>query len=111
MPAGNLRHHPIGRSTTLRCCGEVVQVVEEAVEYLKETSDLGLYLIRLDVSLIRDVVFFDVSFGNAPGMKSQLELAVLMVDNHNRANVVYYRSRSCFIVARSIMAAEDHVLV
>lgn len=84
--------------------------LKKVVDHLKGTSDLGLNFIILDVSSARVFVCSDKSFTNAPGMENQFIFFMLMVDNHNRANIVHYGSSKCHRVARAEMEAEVHAL-
>lgn len=73
---------------------------------MKETSDLGLNFVRLEVSLVRVAVLSEASSANAPEVKSQLGFVVLMVCNHKRENIVHYESNRYHRVEQFLMTAE-----
>lgn len=60
------------------------------MDHIKETSDIDLKFIMLDVDSARVVALTDASFANAPGMKSKFGFVVVMVEDWNQVNKVHY---------------------
>jgi hypothetical protein len=96
-------------------CGPVskktYKVLRDMVAYCRETYDVGLRFIPLDVSSLRLVLFTDASFGNADDLSSQLGFIVLLADGMNNANIIHYGSQKSKRVTRSVLAAEILALV
>ena len=85
--------------------------LRKAVEFLKETKEIGLTYVKLNMEEIKIVVLTDASFANAEGLKSQLGYLILLVDDTGRCNVLHYGSNRCRRIARSVMAAEIQALI
>lgn len=73
---------------------------EKTNKYVKETRQQGLYFTPLDLGSVKIVVDTHASFSNARRLKSQLGYGFLMVEHTGGANIVYYGSNKCKIVAR-----------
>lgn len=85
--------------------------LKKSIYHMKETRNIDLKFNKLDVNSVRVVVLSNTSFANTPGMKSQFEFVVLIVDDQNQANIVHYGSSNCHRVSRSLMVAELHMFV
>lgn len=85
--------------------------MHKIIEWCKETCEVGLKFVPLDMDTIRIVLFTDSSFANAEHSKSQLGFVVVLADGDNNANIVHFGSMACKRVARSVMAAELHSLI
>lgn len=83
----------------------------KAVDHMKQTRLQGLQLVAIDMSTVRVVALSDASFANASGMRSQIELAVLMSDGKQNASIVHYGPKRSPRVSRSTMAVEVQAVV
>lgn len=61
--------------------------------------------------MMRLVVLSNASFASAHDLTSQSGFVILMADESDCSNIVYYASSRCCCVSRSVMAAEVHALV
>lgn len=78
---------------------------------MHETKVNCLDFVRLEIESVRIVVLSDASLTNAAGLKNPLGFVVLMDGKYRHAKIVHYKSRCGHQIARSVMAAEVHVLV
>lgn len=81
------------------------------MDQLKETSDVGLKFIKLDIDTVKVRVLSDAVFCKLTGLKGQIGFIVFMVDGQNHAILVHYGSSRCHRVSRSVMASQGYALV
>lgn len=84
--------------------------LERAVFHLKETTIIGLDVLRLSIASVCVVVLSDASFASAGRMKNQLYSVILLAKGHKGAYIVHYGSTRCHTVSPRVIAVEFHVL-
>lgn len=78
--------------------------------HLKETIEIGLDLVTVDIASVLMAVLWDETFANAVGMKKHQGLVILLTDEQKQANTAHYGSTRRHRVSWSVVAAAVDVL-
>lgn len=71
----------------------------------------GLQFVQLDTSTLLLIVFTNVFFANNQNLSSQISYVINLADASNKANIIYWSSKKCKRVTRSILASELYAMV
>lgn len=88
-----------------------IKDLNKLIKFCKETKDIGLKFVPIDMDSARLLLFTDASFANTKDLKSQLGFLNILVDKHGNMNIINFGSSRCKRVTRSVMAAEIHALI
>lgn len=85
------------------------KALNKRLQWQKENKDRGLKFVRLDMNLVKIVVFTDSSFANNKDYSSQIGYAIVMTDGRH-ANTLHWQSVKCKRVTRSVLASELYAM-
>jgi hypothetical protein len=85
--------------------------VYKVITHLKNTKNIGIVIVPLDLSQIIVVCFHDASWANASGFKSQIGMLIFLCtpdvfEHATAASLAYWKSNRAKRVARSTLSAE-----
>lgn len=83
-----------------------VQDLNRIVKYFKSSVDASLWFPKLGQRTLRMVVYFDASFNNIPGNRSQFGFLIFLADHTNRYSILHFSSYKSSRVTRSSTAGE-----
>lgn len=88
-----------------------VKQLNKAIAQATQDPNRGLKFVQLDLDSLCMAVFVDAGFATNPDKSSQIGFIIVLMDKHNRMNVVHYGSSKSKRVTRSVLAAELFSLV
>jgi hypothetical protein len=89
-----------------------IKTLNKIIDKARGTASLGLSFCCLDLDGdLRVVAFSDAGFASHEDKSSQLGYVILLVDQHDHANIIAYASKKCRRVTRSDLASEMFALV
>ena len=83
-----------------------IKEFNKTVKFLKNTSNQGLRMQKLDRESLHLRVYSDASFANNADLTSQLGYIILLADKYGKCNVLHYASYKSRRVTRSVLGAE-----
>ena len=85
--------------------------LNKIIKWCRETCNIGLNSIPLDLTTLRLMLFTDPSLANVSNLQSQIRFVIVLADDSDNANIIHYGSSQCKRVTRSVMATELIALV
>ena len=73
-------------------------------------TDRGICFIQLDPTSLKLVVFIDISFANNLNLISQIGYVICLINQFNKANIIYKLCTKCKQVTKSILASELYAM-
>ena len=67
--------------------------------------------IKLDINILRLLVFMDALFINNKDLSSQIGYILVLADIINKANIVHWSLIKCKRITRSVLASELYIIV
>jgi hypothetical protein len=83
-----------------------IKALNNVIKYLRATPEITLSFPKLDIDMLRIVVYTDASFANNVDLSSQLGYVVTLTDASRKAAVLHYQGSKSHRVTRSSMASE-----
>lgn len=93
-------------SDVQNCDEKTIEKLCKITKRARETSEIGLNFVELDLDSLQYFLFTDASFANASNGASQIGFVLCLADSSGKANIVHFGSQRCKRVTRSVMAAE-----
>lgn len=90
---------------------EDAKILNKRLQWQIDNSGRGLRFVQLDITSLKVIVFTDASFANNQNLSSQIGYVIVLADDSNKANIIYWSSIKCKRVTRSVLASELYAMV
>jgi len=88
-----------------------IKLLNKRLKWQIDNPARGLKFVPLNKNKLKLLVFTDASFANNKDLSSQIGIVIVLADDLDRANTIYWSSTKCKRVTRSILASELYAMV
>ena len=87
------------------------KALNKHIQWQIDNPTRGLHFIQLDLTFLKLVFFTDTSFANNCDRSLQIRFVITLVDNDNKANIIYWSLYKYKIITKYVLASKFYAMV